>query len=277
MRYFALSLLVSVLLGLPGSPARAQRALVARDGVAVYALPLEDEQPVMVLSRGDTVNVLGRRGDWVKITRADGRRGWMRLQAQGNGKKRAKQAPQHPKRSESEPPMLASNGSRAKGVETPDRVVPTRNTKNQSDPAVYRRFGYAFGMGLVELDYTYNWKFVFHSRPRLALEGSFKHVLGDAANSYFLMANFSYLLKESGRTLPYATAGLGVITTVPERSVDLGSVSHMALNYGFGLRRHLRNKLSLLLAATQYATFVGRSVTFFNEITVGVLVGRFWD
>ncbi|MFQ5649861.1 MAG: SH3 domain-containing protein [bacterium] len=286
-------------LALVGTTAQAtaqQRALIALDGVKVFSLPMVDDSPLTVLVKGDTVRVIGQRSKWVKIEFAPGKKGWMQVQLPDRERQRARSqkrrtASQGRAGQMSRQPELhaATNGHRgaaaakgtsrrgvpASGGRAPDEIRPA--TSYQSEGSTYRRFGYAFGMGVLETDFTYNWKFVFHQTPRLALEGSFKHALGQAADSYLIMANFLYLLQQRKSWLPYLTGGMGVINTVPERSIDTGSVSHMAVNYGVGARKFVRQNLSLLVNASVYTVFVGKGVRHFKEVTIGLLVGKFWD
>jgi hypothetical protein len=263
------------------SEAWAQRAIIAFDGVKIYSLPLEDDLPSATLAKGDTVRVVGQRGEWVKIAFGEGLKGWMKLQVGRDVATSGKSQKASKRHVEANSTSLASNGvgheaTNGHDAEAPD-IVPKSADSPKLKDGIYRRFGYSFGMGVIELDYTYNWKFVFHSSPRFALEGSFRHVLGDAADSYFIMANFSYLLKDRGKFLPYATVGMGVINTVPARSVGLDGVSNMAINVGIGARKYINEKLSLTLSASNYTAFVGKSVTHFREFTAGILVGKFWD
>ena len=269
-----------ILIGLMGNVEQglAQRAVIAVDGAEIYSLPWADGSPLTMLSKGDTVNVIGKRGEWVKILFADGRKGWMQIQIRKqqrrtNGKAKTNgQAIPASKR-------LGKNSSAKNGTHKTNGKVPDLVRKKLSVPGdeVYRRFGYAFGMGFIATDYTYSWKFVFHSTPKLALEGSFKHVLGKAADSYFIMSNLSYMLKETGKTRPYVTAGMGVINTVPARSISSDTVSNMAINYGGGARKYLTEKLSLIFTVSQYSIFVGKNISNFREYTLGILVGKFWD
>jgi len=262
----------------------AQRAIIAFDGVEIYSLPMIEESPFAVLDEGDTVRVIGQRGDWVKIAFEQGEKGWMQVQV-----KRPV-----PDGSQGMSRRIARGGRSglSAGAVSAGRVVGNRLSKNadatrpdiiadrpKKQPAAtpYRRFGYTFGIGLLASDFTYNWKFIFHQTPRLALEGSFKHAIGQSASSYIMMANLSYLLQQDKGFLPFVTGGLGVINTVPERSIDDSGISHMAVNYGVGARKHLRNSLSLLFNATQYTVFLGDGISNFREFTVGVLVGKFWD
>jgi len=269
-----------ILIGLMGNVEQglAQRAVIAVDGAEIYSLPWADGSPLTMLSKGDTVNVIGKRGEWVKILFADGRKGWMQIQIRkqqrrtnGKAKTNGKAIPASKR--------LGKNGSAKNGTHKTNGKVPDLVRKKLSVPGdeVYRRFGYAFGMGFIATDYTYSWKFVFHSTPRLALEGSFKHVLGKAADSYFIMSNLSYMLKETGKTRPYVTAGMGVINTVPARSISSDTVSNMAINYGGGARKYLTEKLSLIFTVSQYSIFVGKNISNFREYTLGILVGKFWD
>lgn len=254
------------------NPSSAQYGVIKVNEIEMYSLPMVDNIPVAVLSKGDTIRVIVKRGDWVKVAAMDGRRGWMQMKTTAKTVSTVVQPSQKLERKE-------ANFSKhvSKSEPEPDLIQKNRDTNFILAPPMYRRFGYSFGMGLIELDYTYNWKFVFHSTRRLALEGSFRHVLGDAADSYFIMANLSYLLKENTKLLPYLTGGMGVINTVPDRGISTESVSNMAINYGLGFRKYLKNKLSLIFGLTQYTAFVGNGMRHFREVTAGVLVGKFWD
>jgi hypothetical protein len=264
-----------------GADALAQRALIAVDGVKVYALPMEDIQASAALAKGDTVRVIGQRGEWVKIAFHDGQKGWMKLHveksAAANGKSQPSSNQAAPKSSAPE----ASNGFHNKLTNGHSEAQPDslRNPPQQprSRTKTHSRFGYSFGLGAIELEFTYNWKFVFHSTPRLALEGSFRHALGDAADSYFIAANFLYLFKEKGRLRPYFAGGVGAINTAPARSVGSDGGSNLAVNVGVGARRLLKENLSLVVNVSQYTAFVDNGVDHYREFSAGILVGRFWE
>ena len=261
----------------------AQRAIIAVDGAEIYSLPWADGSPITVLSKGDTVNIIGKRGEWVKIRFANGKKGWMPIQVRkqhpspnGKAKTNGHAFPGNRRFGKN---SSAKNGTNTKGTHKTNGKAPDLVKKKRPVPGneIYRRFGYSFGMGFIATDYTYSWKFVFHSTPKLALEGSFKHVLGKAADSYFIMSNLSYMLKETGKTRPYVTAGMGVINTVPDRSIGSDTVSNMAINYGVGARKYLTEKLSLIFTASQFSIFVGKNISNFREYSLGILVGKFWD
>ena len=275
---FLLFICLANILGL-ATPSSAQYGVIKVNEIEMYSLPMVDDIPVAVLSKVDTIRVIGKRGDWVKVAAMDGRKGWMQMKTTPNTvstRNKRKDVVLQPSRKLE---RKEANFSKpvVKSKPEPDLIQKNRDTNFMLAPTMYRRFGYSFGMGLIELDYTYNWKFVFHSTRRLALEGSFRHVLGNAADSYFIMANLSYLLKQNTKLLPYITGGMGVINTVPDRGISTESVSNMAINYGFGFRKYFKNKLSLILGLTQYTAFVGNGMRHFREVTAGVLVGKFWD
>ncbi len=257
--------------------ALAQRALIAVDGVKVYALPMEDIQPSDTLAKGDTVRVIGQRGEWVKIAFHDGQKGWMKLHVEKSAA--ANGNSQTSSNSKSSAPE-ASNGFHKKLTNGHSEEQPDSLRKPPEQPRsrnkTHSRFGYSFGLGVIELEFTYNWKFVFHSSQRLALEGSFRHALGDAADSYFIAANVSYLLKEKGKLRPYLTGGAGAIKTAPARSVGSDGASNIAVNVGVGARRLLKENLSLVVNVNHYTAFVGNGVANYREFSAGILVGRFW-
>ncbi len=289
MKFWGLILLAFIFLLMLNKNAYSQRAIIKTDNVKIYSLPMVDT-PVAVLTKGDTIRVIGQRGDWVKIQIGRNLKGWMLLEVKslsGNSP-----ASTIKKEKPSRQPSIASTNSKAENSSTNGPANGTHNPKPFSPDLIrkkpnsiqgnetYRRFGYTFGAGLLATDFTYNWKFIFHQTPRMALEGSFKHALGEAASSYFIFANLNYLLTANIRKkfLPFATAGVGIINTVPENSIDVGQgVSNMAINYGIGARKYYRKKLSLLFNVSQYSVFIGKGVSHFKEFTVGLLVGKFWD
>lgn len=143
--------------------------------------------------------------------------------------------------------------------------------------SVYGTFGYAFSMGMVQSDFTYNWRFLYHSTPRFALGGSFKHILGNTSDSYLLMANAAYELDPGGWIAPYLNLSVGVITTDPKRDITLGTVSNMAAGYGFGIRKAFRKNMSVTFDFQQFTALVTSGMYSFREFTFGLMVGRFWD
>lgn len=282
MRFKGVILLVFTFVLMMNNNAYSQRAIIKTDNVEIYSLPMVDNTPVATLIKGDTIRVIGQRGNWVKVKIAQNRKGWMLLEVKSlPGKSPARTIKKEkPARQLS---MASANGKAGNGAHNPEPFSPDLIRKNPNTiqgNKIYRRFGYTFGAGVLGTDFTYNWKFIFHQTPRMALEGSFKHALGEAASSYFIFANLNYMLKENTRKkfLPYATAGVGIINTVPENSIDIGQgVSNMAINYGLGVRKYYREKLSLLFNVSQYSVFIGKGVRHFREYTVGLLVGKFWD
>jgi hypothetical protein len=51
----------------------------------------------------------------------------------------------------------------------------------------------------------------------------------------------------------------------------------MAINVGLGARKFLKEKLAVTFNANQYAAFVGKGIRHYREVTIGMLVGKFWD
>ncbi len=270
----------------------AQNALIALDGVRIFSLPMVDESPVAILSKGDTVRVIGQRGEWVKVEMTSGKKGWMLLQVQRaeTTSKRPEVTPWSGTNGRSAPDIDDQNGLGMLPVSRNGDHLAARNATNDLAPDVDTMksrtgstaqekslFGYAFGMGLLEGDFIYDWKFVYYTKPGLAMVGSFKHALGEAADSYFIMVNWDYHLKENGSFLPYLSAGMGVINTVPERSIELGGVSNMTINYGFGALKRLRKNMTLRINASVYTVFIGKGAHHFKELAIGFMVGEFWQ
>ena len=263
---------------------QAQRALIKLDGVKVYSLPMVQRTPLATLSKGEIVRVIGQRGAWVKIEFNTEKKGWMLLQirknkdtASGKARKTNKQNREQKHTSTHDNNGYGLGKNNISKTQNPYKITKQPKESSLKKQQLYRRFGYSFGMGILESDFTYNWKFVFHSTPRLALVGSFKHALGSTADSYFIIANLSYLLKVNAKMLPFITGGLGVINTVPARSIGIDSVSNMTINYGFGFRKFLRRNMALIVSLTQYTVFVGKGYQHSQDFTIGLLVGNFWN
>jgi hypothetical protein len=268
----------------------SQHAVISRDTVEIYDLPGIAANPVAVLSKGDTVRVIGQRGNWIKIVYQNQSRAWMPIDIEKpeyRGETTGDEL-EPGKDITSDANQGIVHGQQVfAAAPVPDRIIAdpepeqpvTEPTPRAPDfgPRSPGRFGYSFSAGLMESDFAYSWRFVFHTTPKLTMNGMFKHVLGEAADSYIMLTSFNWFFSRQAKTLPYFTAGMGVITTVPERSIDLDSVSHMMLNYGIGIRQYVHKSISLTFGVSQNTVFVESQTNHFREFSFGFLVGRFWN
>ena len=273
-----------------GTAHAKKRAVISFDGVEIYSSPSVDDSPLTVLFKGDSVDVLNQRGDWVKVEFAKDRQGWMQLQLKGpdRGPENGVQSPAHagltdvmprPKSISARLDLQKADFRRPEpeAVAVSDIDVAPVPEPEPPQSTIYGRFGYAFSMGIVQADYTYNWRFLYHSTPGFALGGSFKHILGNTSDSYLMMASAVYVIDQGPWISPYLNFSVGVITTDPKRDITLGTVSHMAGGYGFGIRKRFRRNISFTFDFQQFTALVSPGTYTFRELTFGLLVGRFWD
>lgn len=279
----------------PGTEeARAQRAIIRLDNVPIYASHEQEDPPIALLSKGEVIQVIGQRGDWIKIEFAKGRRGWMLVQARQGKEGLESPISVNPRRSvRDKGPIAATDGPaktvyRAEGGDIsyepdwgpylhPDPEADVLPAYGELQEGQKSTFAYSFGAGLIEAGFAYEWRFLHHTTDRLALVGSIKHALGEAADSYLLASNWEYLLKKNASVMPYVTVGAGVIVTSIPRDTEIGSISNMMLNYGLGLRKKFMANTTLVLAGSMYSIFAGSKVTLWKSMTVGLMVGKFWD
>jgi hypothetical protein len=70
---------------------------------------------------------------------------------------------------------------------------------------------------------------------------------------------------------------VGVINTVPIQSAGGKSVSNMAVNYGLGVARHLKNSNWLRADVRQFSALRKQGTVNFIEFTVGLDIGIRWS
>lgn len=150
-----------------------------------------------------------------------------------------------------------------------------------SEPAIeISKLGFLFGMGMLSGDFSYKTGFYHQLSPKTGLEGTFRHVIGDVADHYFISSNLSLFLSkrsaERGKYAPYAIAGAEIINSVPSRGIGGDRVSNMAAFYGLKFRKSYANDLSLVLGAVMHsvASF-DHEFVHIPELSLEMMAGGF--
>ena len=137
--------------------------------------------------------------------------------------------------------------------------------------------GLSLSHGTFGGDFSYVGRFFYRNLRWVYLEGTFQYVAGSIASQYLMHANARYMRPLRGRFDGYATAGVGVINTVPIQSAGGKSVSNMAVNYGVGVARKLKNNNWLRADLRQFSALRTQGTVNFIEFTVGLDIGIRWS
>lgn len=221
----------------------AQIALLQSKTSPLYETPSIQSKMIAVLAAGDTVRILQTRSGWVQLQTRK-LKGWLRTGAKAG----------------SHFTLLSSKNSQ-------------ENFKAGASPY---DGGVVLGLGTLGGDFAYIGRFYYRNLPRWELEGSFEYVAGQIASIYLMHANTRYVRPVARRFEGYATAGVGVINTVPIQSAGGKTISNMALNYGLGVQRRLNNKNWLRADLRQFTAIRTQGTLNFLEFTVGIAIGVRW-
>ena len=255
-------MLIAACFGMSLPSASAQTAILKDAATPVKEKPSQASPLIATLASGDTVRFLMMSGPWVKIAFHGKREGWMFIGA--------RPAP------DEAPQASVSNGGATTSA-TPPHPPPARGPAPV--PGIPSTDGgLSFHLGSFSGDFTYVGKFYYRSMPALYLEGTFQYVAGDIASLYLMYGNLKYVRPIGQRFDGTLTAGVGVINTIPIQSAGSKSASNMAINYGAGLQRHLKNNNWLRIDLRQYLALLKRNGTAtFLEFTVGIAIGIQWS
>jgi hypothetical protein len=252
--------LVAFLLSLPITAALAQTAILKDPVTPLYEKPSTNSRLLAVLAAGDTVRILKTSGPWVHVLFHRKRTGWLNISGKSASASKAESdASGEESRWRNQPQAAPALGGVGNGV------------RAATDG------GISFHLGTFSGDFTYVGKFYYRSLPSIYLEGTFQYVAGQIASLYLLYGNAKYIRRLGQRIDGSLTAGAGVINTVPIRSAGGKSVSNMAVNFGLGIQRHLKNYNWLRLDLRQYSAVQKRGLANFIEFTVGISIGVRWS
>jgi len=224
----------------------AQIAVLKDGPTPLYEKPSLQSKLIAVLAAGDTIRILQNRSGWAYLS-ARQQQGWMRT-----GAKPASH-------------FFSSAKNSTAG-----------NSKTKPASAAPYDGGVVLGLGTLGGDFAYVGRFYYRNLPQWELEGSFEYVAGQIASTYLMHVNMRYLRTFKNRFEGYATAGVGVINTVPIQSAGARSISNMALNYGLGVQRRLNNNNWLRADLRQFTAISKRGTLNFLEFTVGLAMSVRW-
>ncbi len=108
------------------------------------------------------------------------------------------------------------------------------------------------------------------------LELSGEQVIGRTANLYPVSVNAMLNLATRGRIIPFGSAGVGLLLTVPTSTIGDETVSSIGFNFGGGARYFLTNIFGIRAEARQYVTSIHNQrdardeLLVFQEFSLGV-------
>jgi hypothetical protein len=257
MKIFCSVLILVVWLSLLNVSALAQTAILKDAATPIAEQPSPKSRVIAVLAAGDSVRILKTEGAWMQVAFRGKKKGWMFVGVNNT---------------------LAPKSKNETRVE--EKKVEAQNPAAGALPADVRPAtdgGVSFHLGTFSGQFTYVGKFYYRSIPSIYVEGTFQYVAGEIASFYLMHGNAKYIRPLSRRLDGTVTAGLGVINTVPIRSAGGKSISNMALNYGVGVQRHLKNNNWLRADLRQYAALRKQGTVTFLEFIVGVAIGIRWS
>lgn len=250
--------------------ALAQRLVLKDAATPIAEQPSSQSRVIAVLAKGDTARVLKTAGPWVQVAFRGKQKGWMYL-----GRTNPATATKPPATMPSETPMpLATTPPIAE-------VKPSEQTAANGPPPAFPTSpdgGISFHLGSFSRQFTYVGKFYYRTLPQLYVEGTFQYVAGNVASNYLMYGNAKYVRPLSRRLDGTATAGVGVINSVPVRAAGVKSVSNMMFNYGIGVQRYLKNSNWLRADIREYTAIRNRQgLANFFEFTLGIAIGIRWS
>lgn len=113
------------------------------------------------------------------------------------------------------------------------------------------------GYGLLGAERLFAFRLAYNPNDWLGWEASIAHNPGEAVHAVLHGLGAIVRRPLPGRFQPYLTAGYGMITVHPGRSINADPVSKNMLSAGGGLEFYIRSDLALR-ADMQYATVFGR-------------------
>jgi hypothetical protein len=113
------------------------------------------------------------------------------------------------------------------------------------------------GYGLLGAERLFAFRVAYNPNPWLGWEAAIAHNPGEAVHA--VLHGLTGIVRRPlpGRFQPYLSAGYGMITVHPGRSINADPVSKNMLTAGGGLEFYIRSDLALR-ADVQYATVFGR-------------------
>ncbi len=226
-----------------GQTVRIKRSIV------VYTRPDADSPVLKVLSSGSKIKFLGSREGWDRIAWAAGKTGWINL------KMPAAKVRRH----------AVNSGGHNHGV---DR---TRLSGKKRPPSRVMRTGTLFGMGVMNFDFSYVFRFFHGNWPRTWMEGSFQFVADKVVSVYIMDMSFRRMWVRTRLFDTWYSAGVGVMTSVPVKAADKRSISNLAFNIGIGGQKALDRKRAVRVDFKNFYALGNGGISSFWDVSVGLV------
>jgi len=266
MKYYCTTLLC-LMMWLAAAPGQAQVAILKDATTPLYAEPSLHSKLIAVLAAGDTVRILQQRKGWAQLRLRNKQKGWMLVRV---------------RKTSSGTSAASARGGEIQDLSENQLAVSGRNAG--FSPAAIRTSkpppvdgGISLSLGFFGGDFSYVGRFFYRSLRTVYLEGTFQYVAGQIASQYLMHANARFVKPLRPRFNGYATAGIGVINTVPIQSAGGKSVSNLAFNYGLGVARQLKSNNWLHAELRQFSALRKQGTANFVEFTVGLDIGIRWS
>jgi len=224
-------ILIAWVTGLLSVPGTAEEALiystVVEPYVELHTQPGRSYPVFYVAERGETVELLKQRTDWIKIRNQRGIEGWVHIDEMGR---------------------TVDESGVALGIHSPDLDS-------------FSKRDWEFGLMLGDLDHSdaitgyVGWHFTRNLSVELAATDNF----GSFSNGRMYTASIVHQLSPDWRYSPFLTIGGGVRETNPRTTlVSSEDRSDTVASVGAGLRIHLARRLILRLQYKHYVVMTNR-------------------
>jgi hypothetical protein len=184
--------------------------------------------PVLqVVDRGDSVELLRRRTDWIKVRSAKGREGWVHRD------------------------------------QLERTLTPTGESVELPGPAPESRAAHRWEVGLATGDFegasVVSATAAYSLTRNLQLRVDASHLLGDYSDGWLATGSLSHIFIPEWRVSPFVSLGGGVVHIAPKGTIVKPEDRTDSTAYaGIGLRGYLTNRFLLQLEYRSFVVFTSR-------------------
>jgi SH3-like domain-containing protein len=223
----ALTFLGVLLSGPTWAASDASRVVVQDPYLEFHSGPGRGYPVLQVVERGDSVELVRRRTDWIKVRTDKGREGWVH-------------------RDQLERTLTPAG----EAVEVPG---PTPENRVDHRWEVGLATGDFDGASVVSATAAYG------LTRTLQLRMDASHLLGDYSNGWLVTAGISHVFAPQWRISPFVSLGGGVVHVAPKSTIVQPEDRTDSTAYaGIGLRGYLTNRFLLQLEYRSFVVFTSR-------------------
>ncbi len=226
------------------------QTVTVKKQLTIYEKPHPRSRVVKILPPGSRIKFLGSRAGWDRIAWAAGKTGWINLKL----------------------PSKASRPVVQKSTHTHRHGEPDRKPANRRrPPSRLMRTGTFFGMGAMNFDFSYAFRFFHGNWPRTWMEGSFQFVADKVVSVYLMDMSFRRVWLRTRHFDAWYSAGMGVMTSVPVKAADQRSISNLAFNFGIGGQKALDRKRAVRVDFRNFYALKSGGIAAFWDVSVGLV------